>query len=113
MGINLSGDSNLIHGCTILNNTAGIFMYGGGSISGNITTNCGTGIACYAVGRIIGNTIISNSGQTGILLSPNVPILLDQNAVGGDGVHYSQGGSATVWGMNAGSPPHMNYPSPY
>jgi parallel beta-helix repeat protein len=113
-GIYLGSDSNLVQGCTVLNNTnQGIYSYGSGTISGNIITNCGTAISCYGVGRIIGNTIVSNSGQTGILTTPNSPILLDQNAVGGDGYHYTVGGSATVWagkssyypyGNNAGAP---------
>jgi hypothetical protein len=94
-GISLSGNNHLIKSCTVADNSSG-------------------GIDLQGSGSVIGNTVYTSSG-IGINLSTSTsaPIMIDRNTVSGTATHYSGGSDATVWGMNAGSPPHMNYPAPY
>jgi hypothetical protein len=115
-GINLYGKGHIVKGCTLSDNPASGIRIEGGTISGNVADNCGTGITCAGEGIVIGNTLTCNTGQTGIYLSTKTsdPIMLDQNTVNGSGTHYSGGTTtATVWagksalypyGNNAGAP---------
>jgi hypothetical protein len=88
----------------------GIYAYAGTALlSYNLVTGCRYGIASgSAGGSIIGNMVITPSGQSGIGILPSVnvdtPNVLDQNTVMGDDTHYGAGSSATVWGLNAGRP---------
>jgi hypothetical protein len=103
-GIALAGRDNLIKGCTVLNSAQhGIHLNNIGTISNNVVNNCSLGILAYG-GSVIGNTITCNSGQTGIDLSSDTStyIMVDQNTINGTGTHKSGGGSATVYGTNAG-----------
>jgi parallel beta-helix repeat protein len=107
-GIMLNGTGHLIKGCTVLDSTAnqGIWVEGGGAstISGNVVRNCKVGIQLGAGGIVVGNSVTSETGQTGIVLSfeSAKPIMVDQNSVVGAGTHYSGGSNATAWGTNAG-----------
>jgi hypothetical protein len=104
-GIISNGSGTLIKGCHLADNgNTGMWVEISATIHGNVINNCGTGIYFNAVGNIIGNNVLCNSGQTGIQLTTdtNKAILMDQNTVGGTGTHYSGGSSATYWGANAG-----------
>ena len=94
-GIYLGGSNHLIKGCAVSDNSNG-------------------GIDLQGSGSVIGNMVYTSSG-TGINLSTSTsaPIFVDKNTVSGTATHYSGGSTTTVWGMNAGSPPYMNYPTPY
>jgi parallel beta-helix repeat protein len=125
-GITLPGSGNLIKGCTVSNNTDGIYVnmstasgnvvencgrgiFGTGTISGNLVKNCATGIEIHgAGGSVIGNTVFCDTGQTGISLSTSAPIIMDQNTVSGTGTHYSGGGSNTVWAGKSATYPYGN-----
>jgi hypothetical protein len=114
IGIFLYGMGHLVKGCTALSNASyGIFVEGG-TISGNVASQCGTGIYCKW-GSVIGNSVWCNANQKGIEVTTDsqYAAVVDQNAVSGPGTRFSGGSSATVWGMNGGNPPHMNYPAPY
>jgi hypothetical protein len=119
-----------VSGCTVMNfGTYGIFINSGGTATGNVVLNCAdTGIYAYsgtalisynqvsgcrygiaagnAGGSIIGNVVITPTGQSGIGILPSVnvatPNVLDQNTVSGADTHYGSGSTATVWGLNAG-----------
>jgi hypothetical protein len=137
-GINLGNNGgNLVKGCTCKNYTdTGIFasnstisnnilmvakgafmgLVGDGIISGNQITGLNNiGIACTGPANIIGNTVYSGDGSSGIIMSEVEPwpTLLDQNTVYGSGKHYLGGTAATIWagkstyypyGNNAGAP---------
>ena len=69
-----------VSGNVLNNNASGIYLLQG-TISGNMVINAtagsGFGIYCVNIGSIIGNTVICNTGQSGIT-SPNVaPVLVD------------------------------------
>jgi hypothetical protein len=129
-GIYVAGNSHLIKGCEISNsgdtalyvngsgtisnniinssNNRGIEIQGYAMISGNLISNAPTHIYLYGFGNIIGNTIKTESLQTGIDISGATPsnpfpILVDQNTVGGAGtpINYTTG-SGVVIGKNAG-----------
>jgi hypothetical protein len=114
IGIFLYGNGHLVKGCTALSNGSyGIFVEGG-TISGNVTSQCGTGIHLYW-GSVIGNTVVCNSNQKGIELetSSQYAVVMDQNAVIGPGNRYVGGSTSTIWagkssdnpwGSNAGHP---------
>jgi hypothetical protein len=98
------GYSGIINGNQVTNCDTGISTLEiGNMISGNLLWSCGFGINCLG-GSLIGNNITCYGGATGISLSTWAPIVVDQNTVSGDGTHSSGGGSATVWGRNAGLP---------
>jgi hypothetical protein len=104
-GIKAGGtiSSNVVLDCTTADATG---IYGiAASISHNVVSNCGTGISGGGGGSIIGNVVLANLGQTGIVPSTtSYPNVLDQNTVGGDGTHYGPGSSETVLVFNAGMP---------
>jgi hypothetical protein len=89
---------NIISYCT----GSGVAAWG--TISGNTVSNCLVGIDMQQAGSVIGNTVFCASGQTGIKIptSSLTPVMMNQNTVSGDGAHYTGGGDATVWGINAG-----------
>jgi hypothetical protein len=147
-GINLAGNSHLIKGCSAfpgsfgetmgltINGTGTIsgcivrnFDYGiyiaGGTVSGNVVTNCYAyciyaqnntvishnsvssgvnGIKGNGGGSIIGNIVFVGSLGTGIdpSASASTPNLVDQNNVSGSGTHYGFGNENTRWGSNGG-----------
>jgi hypothetical protein len=124
-GISLAGYGHIVKGCTAANNTYGIEVVGGnisgnvlnnnkigialqqGTISGNTVLNAaagsGTGIGCAGTGSIIGNTVTCNTGQTGINAGlDGLPVLVDQNSVGGEGTHYERGSGTNMTSSNAG-----------
>jgi hypothetical protein len=75
------------------------------TITGNTVSDAPTCIIADCAGSVIGNTIITNSGQIGISLPITVDkyILLDQNTVSGAGTHLSgSNGINVVKGINAG-----------
>jgi parallel beta-helix repeat protein len=114
IGIYLSGLGHLVKGCTAVNNASqGIFVEGG-TISGNVASQNGTGIQSNW-GSVIGNSVWCNANQIGIELSTNTQyaVVMDQNSVCGPGTRYKGGSSSTVWagssnptawGNNAGHP---------
>lgn len=96
--------ANIISGCTLVNcKTTGIF--GGEVIRGNYVYGCGVGIFTNG-GSVIGNTVLTATGQTGIQLpgGAGYPVIVDQNSVGGQGTPYTGADAGTVWGKNAGLP---------
>jgi hypothetical protein len=101
-GIYLTGRGHLIKGCTVGDCTImGIYL-AGAIASGNVVTNCGSGIQLGAAGNVIGNMLETNaSGQTGISIATAAPNLVTQNTVTGPGTHYSLG-SGTINVSNAG-----------
>ena len=90
----------MVQGC----NGIGIFARSGATISYNTVSACATGISSLMGGSIIGNVVVTDTGQTGIVPSMSLAYtnVLDQNTVSGDGTHYDTGSTATVWGLNAG-----------
>jgi hypothetical protein len=103
-GIDLYGRGHLIKGCTV-GDCAGNGIYlAGATASGNVVSNCGTGINLTAAGNVIGNMVETNAiGQTGIYIGTGTtfPNLVMQNTVTGPGTRFVQGGgSVTV--SNAG-----------
>jgi hypothetical protein len=65
-GINLYGAGHLIKGCTVGDCGGYGISFAGAMASGNIVTNCGSGIKLAAAGNVIGNMVeptpASNSG---------------------------------------------------
>jgi hypothetical protein len=103
IGIFLYGLGHLVKGCTALSNASyGIFVEGG-TISGNVASQCGTGIFCKW-GSVIGNSVWCNAYTKGIEVStdPQYATVVDQNAVSGPGTRFSGGSTSTVKGTNAG-----------
>jgi hypothetical protein len=128
-GIVLNG-SGKVSGTTVMNfANYGIYIGTGGTATGNLVQNCAdTGIYAYsgttlisynhvdgcrygiasggAGGSIIGNVVMTPTGQNGIGILPSVyldrPNVLDQNTVNGSDTQYGDGTTATVWGLNAG-----------
>lgn len=127
-GIMLDGFGHLVKGCSAWQNRkCGIYAYegaitgnvvyggqngimspGGAVINGNVISNLaargsGDGIHLGGPGSVIGNTVINcPSYKTGINISSEHPIMVDQNSVSGAGTHYSPGSALTAWGTNAG-----------
>jgi len=131
-GIIIDGNGHLVKGCTVSDTTWDGIAVEQGVISGNVVTNCSVGIACIdngypgmttnatiinntvsnctnmgiqcSGGSIIGNSVLCNSGTTGIRVSPydTRPVFVDQNTVGGTGTRFAGGSTATVVGKNAG-----------
>jgi hypothetical protein len=123
-GIIINGINHLVKGCTVSDTTWYGIIIKQGVISGNAITNCNVGISsdqnatiinntvsnCTNIGiwgtggSIIGNSVLCNSGTTGILVSPleTNPVFVDQNTVGGTGTRFAGAGVATVVGKNAG-----------
>jgi hypothetical protein len=90
---------NVVLGCTGAG-AYGIIASGPTTISRNSVINCTTGIDAGGGGSLIGNVVVANIGQTGIV--PNTSStanVLDQNSVVGAGTHYGSGG---VRGLNGG-----------
>jgi hypothetical protein len=126
LGIWFYGTGHLVKGCTAANNSNTAFYVNGGNVSGNVLNNnsigiymyegtisgntvinaaagSGVGINCVGTGSIIGNTVICNTDQSGILASPGgSPVVVDQNSVGGSGTHYSTGSGTIKTSSNAG-----------
>jgi hypothetical protein len=103
IGIFLYGMGHLVKGCTALSNASyGIFVEGG-TISGNVASQCGTGIYCKW-GSVIGNSVWCNANQKGIEVTTDAQYaaVVDQNAVSGPGTHFSGGSGSTIKGVNAG-----------
>jgi hypothetical protein len=103
IGIFLYGLGHLVKSCTALSNASyGIFVEGG-TISGNVASQCGTGIHCNW-GSVIGNSVWCNAGQKGIEITTDAQYatVVDQNAVSGPGTRFSGGSNSTVKGTNAG-----------
>jgi hypothetical protein len=124
-GILFYGSGHLVKGCTAANNSTTAFYVYAGNVSGNVLNNnnqgiylsegtisgntvinatdgSGFGIYCVNIGSIIGNTVICNTGQSGIN-SPNAaPVVVDQNSVGGSGTHYITGSGTVKTTNNAG-----------
>ena len=120
-GVSLSGQGHLIKGCmasnniidgltlgsngTIIGNVAqtcgGKGILGSGTVSGNVVSNCGYGIYFNGAGRLIGNAVVCNSGQTGFSIANSIA-LVDQNTVSGDGTHKTGGTVGPVYGTNPG-----------
>lgn len=121
VGVTLPGQGHLIKGCmasnitsdglgigsngTIIGNVAqscgGKGIIGSGTVSGNMVSDCGYGIYFNGAGRLIGNTVVCNSGQTGFYISTYIA-LVDQNTVSGDGTHKTGGAVGAVYGTNPG-----------
>ncbi len=103
IGIYLSGLGHLVKGCTAVSNASqGIFVEGG-TISGNVASQNGTGIKC-TWGSVIGNTVCCLANQKGIEVTTDTQyaVLIDQNTVWGPGTRYSGGSTSTIKGKNAG-----------
>jgi hypothetical protein len=103
IGIFLYGMGHLVKGCTALSNASyGIFVEGG-TISGNVASQCGTGIYCKW-GSVIGNSVWCNANQKGIEVTTDAQYaaVVDQNAVSGPGTHFPGGSGSTIKGVNAG-----------
>jgi len=121
VGVTLSGQGHLIKGCMAANNTTdglgigsngtiignvaqtcgGKGIIGSGTVSGNMVSDCGYGIYFNGAGRLIGNTVVCNSGQTGFYISTHIA-LVDQNTVSGAGTHKTGGATGAVYGTNPG-----------
>jgi hypothetical protein len=103
IGIFLYGFGHLVKGCTALSNASYGILVEGGTISGNVTSQCGTGIYCKW-GSVIGNSVWCNGGQTGIEVTTDAQYrtVLDHNAVSGPGTRFSGGSASTIKGINAG-----------
>lgn len=125
-GIIIVGSNHLVKGCTVSDNTwYGIDIgYGtitgnvisnitsegssgikidSGTVSDNVVRNCTQGIRSMG-GNVVGNSVLCNSGQTGIFVQgndANSPVLLDRNSINGAGTHFS-GTGVVVKGTNAG-----------
>lgn len=125
IGIWLYGSGHLVKGCTAANNSNTAIYVDGGHVSGNVLNNngmgiyigegtisgntvrnaadgSGNGIHCVGTGSIIGNTVICNTGQSGITAGFGSPVVVDQNSVGGSGTHYSTGIGVIKTSSNAG-----------
>ena len=125
LGIWFYGSGHLVKGCTAANNSNTAIYVNGGNISGNVLNNnatgiyiaegtisgntvvnaatgSGVGINCVGIGSIIGNTVICNTEQFGIIAGGGAPVVVDQNSVGGSGTHYTTGGGTVKTGSNAG-----------
>jgi hypothetical protein len=103
IGIHLGGFGHLVRGCTAVSNASqGIFVEGG-TISGNMAVQNGTGIQCNW-GSVIGNSIWCNANQKGIVVTTDTQYatVVDQNAVSGPGTRFSGGSASTIKGTNAG-----------
>lgn len=103
IGIFLYGMGHLVKGCTALSNASyGIFVEGG-TISGNVASQCGTGIYCKW-GSVIGNSVWCNANQKGIEVTTDAQYaaVVDHNAVSGPGTRFSGGSGSTIKGVNAG-----------
>jgi parallel beta-helix repeat protein len=125
-GIHLVGYGNLVKGCTLSDNlysgvdvaagggatitgnvisnngSEGIWVGGIATITGNLVSNSQYVIILYGAGSLIGNTVSCGSNQTGISLTGNGPVMLDQNTVTGVGTPFSPGSASYVKGTNAG-----------
>lgn len=124
-GIWFYGSSHLVKSCTAANNSNTAIYVDGGNVSGNVLNNNGTGIYigegtisgntvinapdgvgggihCVGTGSIIGNTVICNTEQYGILAGLGSPVVVDQNSVGGSGTHYITGSGTIKTSSNAG-----------
>ena len=112
-GIWVAGDNPLIEGCISSNNDHGILV-GSGRISGCVANNnSNQGIALNGPGALIGNVANNNSLGFGFSDLP-APTMVDRNSASGNNTNYGVANNTKiVWGMNAGDPPHMNYPAPY
>jgi hypothetical protein len=66
----------------------GIYAFAQTLIMGNEVNNCATGIFCNSGATVIGNTVMTYTGQVGIKVSATQPTVLDQNSSTGAGTHY-------------------------
>jgi hypothetical protein len=111
--VNLDSGYGIICSGTVRNNVVlgssnagtGISAWLGSLVMGNEVSGCANGIRVEngSSASVIGNTVITTNGSTGIYLSSGtVPDMLDQNTVSGPGAHYSGTGSGTRARNNAG-----------
>jgi hypothetical protein len=78
----------------------GIWAGSASLIKGNYVNNATRGIHCFGPASVIGNTVITNPGQTGIHVDNNNTTCVSQNNVQGDGTHYSAHDLVTAWRTN-------------
>jgi hypothetical protein len=97
-GIQLDGSAHLVKGCTAWGSNTGISI-ASGTVSGCQVEGCKFGISMNGSGNVIGNFVVAGLTQAGIL---GGDLMLDQNTVTGDGIHYDVFGSGAVWGTNVG-----------
>jgi hypothetical protein len=93
IGTGIAGINGLVRGNVLVNSNnggVGIQLSEMGSVViGNYVTGYYDGIQCGSGASIIGNTVNTSSGHTGISLTDDKTNVLDQNTVCGDGTHYS------------------------
>jgi hypothetical protein len=99
-GLTLGGSNSAIIG-NVVHTCGGDGIRGSGTVSGNVVSNCGNGIYFNGAGRLIGNAVVCNSGQTGFFIAGFIT-LVDQNTVSGAGTHKTGGGIDVVYGTNPG-----------
>ncbi len=104
-GILING-TGMVSGCTATNfPSSSAIALGSGVCHDNVAINGYIGIFIGKSGSVIGNTVTTNSLQTGIYLagSPSDYVMLDQNTVAGTGLAIlTPQSAANVRGTNAG-----------
>jgi hypothetical protein len=99
-GIVLDG-SGTITGNLVMNGTGsgamGIYASGPATISHNVALNCTTGLSGAGGGSVIGNAVLANSGQNGIVYDVGNN-MFDQNTAAGSGTRWLNGGSGSFVG---------------
>jgi hypothetical protein len=101
-GINLHGNG-VISGNVVRDCTGKGILTSSAVVSYNQVSNCATGIKFDGGGgSLIGNVVVANAGQTGVIGLPANTLSADQNSLSGAGTHVGAGTTIVPDSINGG-----------